>query len=563
METPIDYNRWFDEFKTSPTYEEFLRKPVAYFCAEYDLFAFLPTYAGGLGILAGDYVREVKARQFFLYPIGLYYHEAQNSLTTVKYSGKKLIEDAGMELMMNSRHEPLLVTLPIYDRVVTAQVWVWAKGGGAVYLLDTDVDENHIDDRGITARLYTDDRETRLKQEILLGIGGFRLLAELGLHCSVYHLNEGHSAFLALELIRHEMKHQQVDFFTAIEYARKHIIFTNHTLIAAGQEIFTTELVSAMMTGYASEVGVNVADIVKLGLIEGSNLFSMTVFSFRLASHASAVSKLHAKKALDIWSAHPMESVTNGIYLPQWDQIGNTDFWTKHQDNKQKLLDYIKEQTGETWDKNILLFGWARRLVPYKRPLAFLESLDRLVALAKNTNQPLRIVFSGPGSGQESDNDILVQLKKILGEQLKGLGVFLPNYNVELAKLLTAGCDVWLNTPVVGSEACGTSGMKALLNGALPLTTRDGWVDEVDLSNIGWVVDEPNVGPKMLEIVEQQIIPSYYNHLANSQKSEWLKRMRAGRQLIIDQFSTSRVLKQYIEELYIPVLHQKHAHKYE
>lgn len=568
-----NYNNWFDDFKTSPEHEEFLKKPVAYFCTEYALFSYLPTYAGGLGVLAGDYVREAGARQFPLLSVGLYYREAQNSLTPPGYSNKVFWEEAGLSLVTNSHNERLLITLPIHDRMVKAQAWRCDKEGATVYLLDTNVEENQPPDRSITTRLYTDDREMRLKQEILLGIGGFRLLERLGYHCSVYHLNEGHSAFLALELMRHEMKHQRVDFYTAIEYARKHIIFTNHTLIAAGQEQFTIELVSAIMSGYAKEIEVNVADIVGLGTINGSNLFSMTTFSFHLASRINAVSKLHAAKALEIWPGHPMKNVTNGIYLPRWDKISNPgnakasagrDFWEKHQENKKKLLSYIKDKTGETWNKNTLLFGWARRLVPYKRPLVFLEFLEKLLALAKNANKPMRIVFAGPTNNEnETNNDLLVQLKKILEEKLKGIGVFLPNYNVELAKLITAGCDVWLNTPVVGSEACGTSGMKAALNGALPLSTRDGWVDEVNLSAIGWVVDEPNVGVKMLDIAEKEIIPAYYDHIANPNGSKWLTRMQNGRRLITEQFSTSRVLKQYIEEFYIPILRQKHEHKYE
>ncbi|MBU4466856.1 alpha-glucan family phosphorylase [Candidatus Parcubacteria bacterium] len=568
-----NYNNWFDDFKTSPEHDEFFKKPVAYFCTEYALFSYLPTYAGGLGVLAGDYVREAGARQFPLLSVGLYYREAQNSLTPPGYSNNVFLKGAGLSLVTNSHNERLFITFPIHDRMVKAQAWRWDKEGSTVYLLDTDVEENQPPDRSITARLYTDDREMRLKQEMLLGIGGFRLLEQLGYHCSVYHLNEGHSAFLALELIRHEMKHQRVDFYTAIEYARKHIIFTNHTLIAAGQEQFTIELVSAIMSGYAKEIEVNVADIVGLGTIKGSNLFSMTTFSFCLASRINMVSKLHATKALEIWPGHPIKNVTNGIYLPQWDKISNSgnakasagrDFWEKHQESKKKLLSYIKDKTGEAWNENTLLFGWARRLVPYKRPLVFLESLEKLLALAKNVNKPMRIVFAGPTNNEnETNNDLLVQLKKILEEKLKGIGVFLPNYNVELAKLITAGCDVWLNTPVVGSEACGTSGMKAALNGALLLSTRDGWVDEVNLSAIGWVVDEPNVGVKMLDIAEKEIIPAYYDHITNPNGSKWLTRMQNGRRLITEQFSTSRVLKQYIEEFYIPILCQKHEHKYE
>jgi glucan phosphorylase len=548
-------------------YEGFREKPVAYFCMEYALFPFLPTYAGGLGVLAGDYVKEAGVRKFPLISVGLYYRSAQNSLMASGNPSRNLLEDAGLKLVVDRQNKRLLVSMPIHERIVYAQAWIWSQNGARVYLLDTNIEENQPLDRSITSRLYTEDHQARLKQEILLGIGGFRLLELLGYHCSVYHLNEGHSAFLVLELIHHEMKHQHVDFYTAVEYARKHIVFTNHTVIAAGQEQFTTELVSVMIAEYAKEMEVNVSDIVSLGAIEGSNLFSMTTLSLRMASKINAVSKLHAAKAHEIWPQYPMDYVTNGIFLPRWDKIsqaGCLDFWEKHQENKKKLLAFIKNQTGENWSENVLLFGWSRRVVPYKRPLLFLEQTDRLLALAKTAKKSFRVVFSGPtDNDNEEGNELLVRLKKNITEKLKGIGVFLQNYNIELAELMTAGSDVWLNTPVVGSEACGTSGMKALLNGGLPLSTRDGWIDEVDLSKIGWVVDEPNAGVKMLDILEKKIVPEYYSHIANPNKSKWLVRMENGRRLIMTQFSTSCVLKQYIEEFYIPVSKQKHKHKYE
>lgn len=563
----ICYNNWFDDFKKSLECAGFFEKPVAYFCMEYALFPYLPTYAGGLGVLAGDYVREAGVRKFPLIAVGLYYRNAQNSLIPSGSSSEDFLKEAGLRLVTNGHNERMLISLPIHDRVIHAQAWVWSENGAKVYLLDTNIRENQPHDQVITDRLYTDDHEMRLKQEMLLGIGGFRLLERLGHHCSVYHLNEGHSAFLSLELIRHEMKHQRVDFHTAVEYARKHIVFTNHTLVAAGQEQFTTELVSAMIMEYAKEIEVSVADVVSLGAIEGSNLFSMTTLSLRMASRTNAVSKLHAAKAHEIWPQHPMNYVTNGIFLPHWDKIekdAGINFWKKHQENKKNLLAYIKEKTGETWPENILLFGWARRMVSYKRPLLFLESTDRLLTFSKDANKSFRIVFSGPtDNSNETSNILEVELKKTIEKNLKGIGTFLPNYNVESAELMTAGSDVWLNTPVVGSEACGTSGMKAMLNGSLPLSTRDGWVSEADLSGIGWVVDEPNVSEKMLEISEKEIIPSYYSHIKNPNESQWLSRMKNGRKLIVGQFSTSRVLKQYIEEFYIPVFKQKHKHKYE
>jgi glucan phosphorylase len=554
---------WFEELKTRREYGEFTQKPVAYFCAEYALLPFLNTYAGGLGVLAGDYIREIAAKQFPLLAVGLYYREAQNSLAPIG-APELFNPQEKLKLVLDSQGKRVLVTLPIRDRTVSAQAWFWGESGAKVYLLDTDIDENQAEDRKISHKLYTDDREIRLKQEMLLGIGGFRLLQGLGYHCSVYHMNEGHSAFLALELVRHEMKHQRVDFRTATEFARKHLVFTNHTLVAAGQEQFSSESVTQAFSGYAAEMRVPVADIVRLGTVYGSSLFSMTTFSFRLASMSSAVSKLHASKALLVWPTYPMTPVTNGIYLAHWDKISDVNnFWQKHQENKKELLKFIKDKTGQAWSEDVLLFGWGRRLVPYKRPLAFLEPLEKFIELAKNSQKPFRIVFSSPtDNANESSNPLLVELKKMLEEKLKDVAVFLPNYNMDTAKLMTTGCDVWLNTPVVGSEACGTSSMKAMLNGGLSLSTRDGWVAEEDFSDIGWVVDEPLVGEKMMELAAKEIIPEYYAHLANPKDSKWLKRMQKGRDLIVNKFSTSRMLKEYIEKFYIPTLAQKHDHIY-
>ena len=219
----------------------------------------------------------------------------------------------------------------------------------------------------------------------------------------------------------------------------------------------------------------------------------------------------------------------------------------------------IKEKTGESWDENILLIGWARRFVPYKRPLSLLENIPELKKIAEAKGREIKIVFAGPASeGDKEGNELLKEARRIIADDLKGVAVYLPNYNLELAKLLTSGCDVWINTPVVGSEACGTSGMKAGLNGVLPLTTKDGWVDEVDLNNIGWILDDVSINNNILNILDKNVVPMYYDHLENPNDSEWFTRMKNARSLIQDQFSMSRALRQYIENIYLPISKQKH-----
>ena len=565
MDTNNNTQKWFSDFRKTPEYAEFSKRPVAYFSAEYALLSALPTYAGGLGILSADYIREAKKEGFPILAVGLLYRKAQNSVLS---AGKPDLttEEANLSLVKLENGERVLISLPIYDKKVFAQVWQMNENGTLIYLLDTNISENEPNERDITLNLYDENREMRFKQEMLLGIGGLRLLETLGHHPSVYHLNEGHSAFLALELIHHEMKHQRVDFHTASEYAKKHIVFTNHTLVAAGQEQFGKDQVSAIMAKYAEEIGIPVADIIALGGIDGTNIFSMTIFSFKLAAKANAVSKLHRDTARGIWNQYSMESITNGIYIPRWDKVenGENDLAGAHIKNKKKLLQYIKDKSGKDWSENDLIIGWARRLVPYKRPLALFEDIEKLLEVLKKSDQKIKLVFSGPTRNDDfGSNELALKLKNIFDEKLSNNAVFLTNYSIEVSELMTSGTDIWLNTPVVGSEACGTSGMKALLNGSLPFSTSDGWIAEINLSEMGWLIEEPDISNKALSILENDIFPLYKKYVENPTDSIWLQKMQKGRKLIQDNFSTSRMLKEYIEILYIPTLREKHPHRFD
>lgn len=560
--------KWFENFRQSPEFQNFSKWPAVYFCAEFALESDMPDYIGGLGVLSGDYTKEVSDRNFPLIGIGLFYRENhslnENSPEMDNETNEANLQKDGLELVTDNNQKRITVSLLIQDRIVRAQAWRWKKGNTTVYLLDTDIQENKQDDRGITARLYISDKETRLKQEIILGIGGYRLLKALGITPSVYHLNEGHSALLAFELIKHEMERGKVGFGKACSFATQHIAFTNHTLVPAGNELFSKDLVSAMMYKYAEELQVPIAELVALGSIQDSRLFSMTTLSLRFASKINAVSALHCKKAAEIFSPHKMENVTNGIYVKGWDSLETderSEIWKKHQKNKNALLSRIKDKSGEEWSENILLIGWARRFVPYKRPLAILENIKELKKMAGTKGREIKIIFAGHASeGDEEGEKLLREVRRIITEELKGIAVFLPNYNLELARLLTSGCDVWLNTPVVGSEACGTSGMKAALNGGLPMTTKDGWVDEVDLSNIGWILENTDINRKILEILDKSVVPMYYKHLENPNDSgsEWLARMEKARGLILEKFSMTRALREYIENIYLPISKQKH-----
>ncbi len=534
---------WLAQFKNTEQYEALKKDPVAYFSAEYAIFNDRRFYAGGLGVLAGDYFFEMADQGFPVVCMGLFYKYKWGSV----FGEKKNPWDFGLSKVLDKEGKVLTITLPIGDRDVLIRAWEIKSNNARIILLDTDIEENHIDDKGITNILYDENHDVRLMQEILLGIGGMRFLRALEIHPSVFHLNEGHSAFLCLELIRHEMHRHQLPFAKAYQYARQHIVFTNHTLVPAGQEIFAIDKVDYMLRRFSEEIEVALNVIISLGKIPNEEFFSMTNLALNMSSKVNAVSMLHSIKAGVLWKDFNIEVVTNGIYIERWDAIGDyvdsANFWQRHQENKRLLLKEIKKQTGKAFDEDVLLLGWGRRLVEYKQPIAILSDLKRFKEIASREGCKVQIVFSGPA---EEGNPFLKTLLQYAGNELKDILVYLPNYDLELSKMLVSGCDVWLNTPEVGREACGTSGMKACLNGALPFSTRDGWVYEVNLSQIGWTIEGSR---NMLDILEWEIVPMYYDS-----KDQWRTRMKNSRDLILEKFSTTRMLVEYIDKFYVPVL---------
>ena len=526
--------------------------PIIYFCAEYALHDTLPIYSGGLGILAGDILREAAEHNIPFIAVGLFYHEGYS----LKNSGRINPIDAHLAPVVDEQNNRVVVTVPIQDAFVSVQAWLLQIGSVRMYLLDTDITQNTEENRQITNQLYPSSKEIRFKQEIILGLGGLRLLEALAISPIGYHLNEGHSALLALEIVHLEMKKHTKTFLEELDNAKQHIFFTNHTLLPAGNDTFSADLVSTLLSGFAKELQVPVNEIIKLGLVAGSSIFSMALLVLRMASKINAVSSLHAAKAQEIWKEYPMTPITNGIHIKTWDKIKTKEnIWEEHQSNKRSLLEYIHKVTEKKWDENTLLLGWARRIVRYKRPLALFENLQKFKELATSSNQPINAVFAGIAHENDAEGiAILQQIQKIVTEDLKGLVVYLPDYNIEKAKLLTSGCDVWLNTPVVGFEACGTSGMKAALNGVLPCSTNDGWVAEADLHKVGWVLQNENVSKHILSVLQKQIIQLYYDRDSNNIPQQWVTMMQHAREMILKQFSTTTMFRKYIQTFYLPII---------
>ncbi len=556
-----EFVKWFEEFRTSNTYSFLEQKQIAYFCSEFALTDILPTYAGGLGVLAADYVLELAAQKIPAVAVGLFYKERYTDNPSRK-KGEEVVEDLHIFPLLDSQNKRILIKVPILDTYIYSQVWIYKIGQLSVYLLDSDIEDNSPTDRNITHKLYDSSKETRLKQEMILGIGGFRLLELLGVNPSIYHMNEGHSAMLALEIIRHEMQKRQIGFKEAQALSTHHVVFTNHTLVAAGNEIYARDLFTLMLAKYASELEVPVAELVALGLVHESSTFSMSLFALRLAGKINAVSKLHAKTAAKIWPQYQIDAVTNGIYLPRWDSTkSDSNLWDIHQQNKKRLLEYIKKETGLEWKEDELLLGWARRIVRYKRPLALLGEIDELKSLATQKDKPIKIIFSGSVHPRDDEGkELLKELQRIIKEELYNISIFLPDYSIDIAKLLTSGCDIWLNTPVVGSEACGTSGMKACFNGVLPCTTKDGWIDEVDLNNIGWILENDRIHQDLIDTLRDTIVPLYYERNEQNIPQKWEGNMTNARNLILQKFSTTRMLKEYFEKMYLPIITSSYEH---
>lgn len=555
--------KWFEDFKQTPRYGELKARPVAYFCAEFALRSDLPTYSGGLGILAGDVVREAADRGVPMVAIGLYYNKGyickrrQDGSGFVEVCDQYSPEQQKLEAVLDASGNHLIIQVPLYDRQVFVQAWRVRVGDVSVYLLDTNLSNNSEADRAITDRLYIGEKETRLSQEVVLGVGGLRLLETLGVHPSIYHLNEGHSAFLILELLRHEMHERNLGFSEAKQFVRRRVVFTNHTLVQAGNEIYDDDLVALLLGPYCQNLGIPMSDFLALGRIHESTSFSMTMLSLRIAGISNGVSKLHAIKAKDVWSDHPMIGITNGIHVPTWDMLASQSIessgslWNAHQFRKHELLAMIAEQTGKSWGAEELLLGWARRITRYKRPLAIIEDVQRFAGLARQAGRPIRLMLAGQPHPSDQDGlAMLHEMQTALESQLGDVAVYIPEYDMEKAKLLVSGCDVWLNTPVVGFEASGTSGMKAALNGVLPCTTRDGWVPEVELFGVGWAVESENIGKQLLDVLEQQTIPMYYGRTSNGVPENWERHMHNARQMVLDRFTATRMLREYVELLY-------------
>lgn len=536
--------------------------PVAFFCAEFGLTARLPLYAGGLGILAGDILKEAADQNFPMVGVGLLYR-GQGAAQFVDQDGNAYEQDVEFDPLSEGLEHVYLDDHPLFIKVHLSQVDIWLrcwqkKLGNSVtlYLLDTDTDQNHLAERSICASLYVGTEEALLKQQLVLGIGGVKLLHALGIHPALYHLNEGRPAYLHWQLIREYMDEHGMRYEEAHELAKSKTVYTNHTLVGAGNQSHSSHLLRAYSEYYAKKMGITVDQLLEPGLMPDGG-FNSTHFALKTATRVSAVSQLHYRLCQEAWPEYQWSGITNGVYLPEWqdhDVKAVSDnaqlLWQVHQTKKRSTMEFVQRTTGFGYDPNRLIITWSRRITGYKQLDTLFEDIQRLKTLVSAHGQEVQLLISGKAHAYDTESKAIIQqMIKYFSQELSGYALFIPNYNMDIARNLVQGSDLWLNTPEYGMEASGTSGMKAISNGVLQCTIPDGWAAEVTWDGIGWTLDPDKTAASLYEKLEKEIKPLFWKRGVDGVPHEWVERMQKSIKLA-EQFSSTRMLKEYIEKLY-------------
>ncbi len=528
---------------------------IAYFSLEYGLNESLPIYSGGLGILSGDHIKSASDVGLNLFGVGLLYQTGyfQQYLNQDGWQQEfyKIndFHNMGVSEITGENDAPVIFELDFPGRQIAVKAWKLEVGRIYIYLLDTNISPNSEQDRNLTAQLYGGDREIRLQQEILLGIGGMKLIEILNLSPAAIHMNEGHSAFAAFERARLLMKKHDLAFQEAAEVVRKSGIFTTHTPVPAGNDVFDSGLIRKYFSQYVLELGISIEDFLKLGRIHPENLhenFSMTVAAINHSTYINGVSQLHARVSRKMWKEiwpqtpdeHiPIHAITNGIHTatwisqemtelfqrylgaqwqqnqdnPQlWDKISKVpdpELWKVHEYRRRRLIQFVRrilqkqledkgvsrlfiDEAKEALNPEALTIGFARRFATYKRGNLILKDPARLLKILMDTQRPVQIIFAGKAHPQDAEGKRIIEhiIHFINSNHLQKKVVFMENYDIGISRYMLQGVDVWLNNPLRPLEACGTSGMKATANGVLNLSVLDGWWDEAYDFNNGWAI---------------------------------------------------------------------------
>ena len=603
---------------------------IAYFSAEFALHQSLPIYAGGLGVLAGDHCKEAADLGLpfvgvgFMYPQGYFRQRMTDDGWQQERYERISWTDSPIESAITPDGRPCITAVPLGDRTVLAAVWRVRLGRVRLFLLDTDLAENAPWDRELSARLYGGDRETRIQQEIILGIGGVRALRALGIHPTVWHLNEGHAAFVALQRIR-EIIEQGRSFDDALEEVKRSTVFTTHTPVPAGHDAFPFHLVEKHLAGTWGEIGQHRQSFLALGEYDngGGSLFNMTALALRTAAYVNGVSALHGEVTRSMWRPMwpdtpadqiPVRSITNGVHVPTWmagpvfalldhhfgpgwldhvdeatlwerlNDIPDAEIWQMRQSLRYDLFSFIRERmrtrfsqehvgqsrivsAGAMLDPEALTLGYARRFTAYKRPEMIFHDPDRLARILNQIDRPVQIVFAGKAhpADEPAKHNLQRVFKHALDPKFGGRLAFIDDYDMHVAHYLVQGCDVWLNNPRKPLEASGTSGMKASLNGVPHLSIGDGWWAEGYNGRNGWLI-ESQTNPDdhaatdaadavaLYELLENEIVPAFYDRDRGGRglPRRWIAIVREAMRSNVPRFSTRRMVKQYVTEMYGP-----------
>jgi len=614
-------------------FPEIINKSIAYFSFEFGLHSSVPIYSGGLGILSGDHAKEASDLGLpfvgvgFLYPQGYFRQRIPGHGWQEAVYQQLDVDKTPISPVYLSEEQELLIKVHLGDRDVFARIWHIQVGRISLYLLDTDVDENDPWDRELSARLYSGDSETRIRQEILLGVGGVRVLRALNINPTVWHMNEGHSAFLLLELIREKVA-EGMTFEEAAAVVRQHSIFTTHTPVPAGHDAFTFQVVEHYFNGFWEELGLSRDDFLALGKNQESwgVAFNMTVMALNLAGQANGVSQLHGEVSRKMWQNVwpdkavddvPITAITNGVHISTWlsselhslyskyigpdwvanednpkiwerlNEIPDADFWDAHLDLKRKLISFLRERARRRWiegisdpsqiltggmllDPDALTIGFARRFATYKRADLIFRDMERLQTMLLDVHRPVQIIFAGKAHPADDPGKSLIQQIYNLARNsnLGGRVAFVEDYDMHVARYLTQGVDVWLNTPRRPREASGTSGMKAAVNGVINCSILDGWWVEGYNGANGWAIGEAKAydnaqqqdeedALSLYQLLEEEIIPLFYKRDRDNVPRGWVEVMRESVRSNAPNFGTRRMVKEYTTELYIPAMNLK------
>lgn len=624
--------REYREYLNRDTYfgkgkEEKDSPKICYLSAEYGITKCLKFYSGGLGTLSGDHLKSASDLGVPLVGVGLaysygYFRQYINNQN--RQSELYELNDFNtmpMKLVLDEDYRPVKISINLPGRKVYAQIWELTVGRIKLYLLDTFVDENDVEDKRITDILYGGEEEKRILQEILLGIGGMRAIDALGINIKGCHINEGHSAFLIFEKIRVAMKKQNLSFKEAQEQCYYSNIFTTHTPVPAGIDIFHKWLIEKYFREYAeNELGISFNEFFEEGDLtkneKVNDHFNMAYLAINNSNFVNGVSKLHGKIARKMWSLPPdrsqIVSITNGIHLKTylaieseklyrknfgkdwlyeptiWEEISelpDKDIWNMRQKNRIHMIRYIMEriidkiremhdneekipEVENLLDKNILTIGFARRFATYKRGTLIFRNIERLKKIITNEKMPVQFVFSGKAHPKDEGGKNLISEIMFYSnsEDFKNRIVFIDNYDIDVAKHLVRGCDVWLNNPRKPLEASGTSGMKVIANGGLNFSILDGWWLEGYTPETGWAIETPEDYEKMSEydidnfesdslydILENDIIPLFYKRDENNIPLDWVKKIKGSIKNLAGNFNTERMVKEYYEMFYSKV----------